>query len=56
MSYKPWIESVHLHSDVLKENATSDVFALDLGPLVDGSGAVGPVYRAAESFFRGSYV
>jgi Protein of unknown function (DUF499) len=53
---KPWIESVHLHPDVLKENAGTDIFALDLGPLADGSGAVAPVYRDAESFFRASYV
>lgn len=53
---KPWIESVHLHPDVLKENASTDIFALDLGPLADGSGTVAPVYRDAESFFRASYV
>jgi hypothetical protein len=33
MTAKPWIESVHLHPDVLKENAETDIFALDLGPL-----------------------
>ena len=33
MKPKPWIESVHLHPDVLKENAETDIFALDLGPL-----------------------
>jgi hypothetical protein len=53
---KPWIESVRLHPDVFKENAETDIFALDLGPLADGSGAVAPVYRDAESFFRASYV
>lgn len=53
---KPWIESVHLHPDVLKENADTDIFALDLGPLADGSGTVAPVYRDAESFFRASYI
>jgi len=53
---KPWIESVHLHPDVVKENAETDIFALDLGPLADGSGTVAPVYRDAESFFRASYV
>ena len=31
-------------------------FALDLGPLADGSGAVAPVYRDTESFFKASYV
>lgn len=56
MTIKPWIESVHLHPDVLKENAETDIFALDLGPLADGSGTVAPVYRDAESFFRASYV
>lgn len=53
---KPWIESVHLHPDVLKEHADTDIFALDLGPLADGSGTVAPVYRDAESFFRASYI
>src|SRR6266571_9383213 len=53
---KPWIESVHLHPDVMQENAATDIFALDLGPLADGSGTVAPVYRDAESFFRASYV
>src|SRR5262245_51757654 len=56
MPIKPWIESVRLHPDVLKEHAATDIFALDLGPLADGSGAVAPVYRDAESFFRASYV
>lgn len=56
MKPKPWIESVHLHPDVLKESADTDIFALDLGPLADGSGMVAPVYRDAESFFRASYV
>jgi len=56
MKPNPWIESVHLHPDVLKENAETDIFALDLGPLADGSATVAPVYRDAESFFRASYV
>ena len=56
MTAKPWIESVHLHPDVLKENAETDIFALDLGPLADGSGTVAPVYRDPESFFRASYI
>jgi hypothetical protein len=53
---KPWIESVHLHPDVPKEHAETDIFALDLGPLADGTGAVAPVYRDAETFFQASYI
>src|SRR5207247_7308187 len=44
------------HSAVVKENAGTDIFWLDLAPPADGSGAVAPVYRDAESFFRASYV
>jgi hypothetical protein len=29
----PWIESVQLHPDVLRESEGTDIFALDLGPL-----------------------
>ena len=53
---KAWIESVHLHPDVLKEHAGTDIFALDLGPLAEGTGTVAPVYRDAETFFRASYI
>ena len=53
---KPWIESVHLHPDVLKEHAETDIFALDLGPLAEGTGTVAPVYRDAETFFQASYI
>jgi len=53
---KPWIESVHLHPDVLKEHSETDIFALDLGPLADGTGTVAPVYRDAETFFQASYI
>jgi len=53
---KPWIESVHLHPDVLKEHAEMDIFALDLGPLAEGTGTVAPVYRDAETFFQASYI
>ncbi len=53
---KPWVESVHLHPDVLKEHAETDIFALDLGPLAEGTGTVAPVYRDAESFFQASYI
>src|SRR5215471_18284739 len=56
MALKPWIECVSLHSDVLKEGAESDIFALDLGPLADESGTVAAVYREPESFFRTSYL
>ena len=53
---KPWIESVHLHPDVLKEHGETDIFALDLGPLAEGTGTVAPVYRDAETFFQASYI
>lgn len=55
-SVKPWIESVHLHSDVLKENAEADISALDLGPLSDGAASVASVYRdpGASSRHRSS--
>ncbi|HVM49768.1 MAG TPA: DUF499 domain-containing protein [Candidatus Acidoferrum sp.] len=56
MPLKPWIECVNLHPDVLKEDAGSDIFALDLGPLADNSGTVAPVYRDPEAFFRASYL
>jgi hypothetical protein len=56
MSLKPWIESVQLHPDVLKESEGTDIFALDLGPLADDSGTVAKVYRDPESFFRASYL
>jgi hypothetical protein len=41
---------------VLKEDAGTDIFALDLGPLADNSGTVAMVYRDPESFFRASYL
>lgn len=53
---KPWIETVRLHPDVLKEHAETDIFALDLGPLAEGTGTVAPVYRDAETFFEASYI
>jgi len=56
ITVKPWIESVHLHPDVLKEHAETDIFALDLGPLAEGTGTVAPVYRDAETFFQASYI
>jgi hypothetical protein len=56
MTPKPWIESVSLHADVLKEDAGTDIFALDLGPLADNSGTVAQVYRDPETFFRASFL
>ena len=42
---KPWVEVVSLHPDVLSENFSEDIFALDLGPLADGNPNVPAVYR-----------
>lgn len=56
MKPKPWIECVHLHPDVLREDAGTDIFALDLGPLADNSGTVAKVYRDPETFFRASFL
>jgi len=53
---KPWVEVVSLHSDVLSENFSEDIFALDLGPLADGNPNVPAVYRDPEHFFRASYL
>lgn len=53
---KPWIEVVALHSDVLSEDFSEDIFALDLGPLADGNPNVPAVYRDPEHFFRASYL
>lgn len=53
---KPWIEVVTLHSDVLSEEFSEDIFALDLGPLADGNPNVPAVYRDPEHFFRASYL
>jgi hypothetical protein len=55
-SIKPWLEVVALHPDVLSENFSEDIFALDLGPLADGNPNVPAVYRDAEHFFRASYL
>ena len=52
---RPWIEVVSLHSDVLSEDFSEDIFALDLGPLADGNPNVPAVYRDPEHFFRASY-
>ena len=65
---RPWLECVDLHPDVLSEDFSEDIFALDLGALSDyligtdlGSPAselprVPAVYRDAASFFRASYL
>src|SRR5881409_3480729 len=65
---KPWIENVALHPDVLSEDFSEDIFALDLGPLGDCLLAqdlklptkdlpvVPAVYRDPEHFFRASYL
>lgn len=53
---KPWLEVVSLHPDVLSENFSEDIFALDLGPLGDGNPNVPAVYRDPEQFFRSSYL
>jgi hypothetical protein len=52
---RPWVEIVSVHSDVLSENFSEDIFALDLGPLADGAKSVPAVYRDPEHFFRVSY-
>ncbi len=53
---KPWVEVVTLHPDVLSEDFSEDIFALDLGPLADGNPNVPAVYRDSEHFFRASYL
>ncbi|MCK6457198.1 MAG: hypothetical protein L6Q92_11800 [Phycisphaerae bacterium] len=51
---KPWIEIVTLHADLLSEEFSEDIFALDLGPPADGKPSVPAVYRDPEHFFRAS--
>jgi len=65
---RPWIENVALHPDVLGDDFSEDIFALDLGPLADclvglelkvpakDLPAVPAVYRDPEHFFRASYL
>ncbi|MBI4528434.1 MAG: ATP-binding protein [Deltaproteobacteria bacterium] len=53
---RPWVEVVSLHPDVLSENFSEDIFALDLGSLADGNPNVPAVYRDPEHFFRASYI
>lgn len=53
---RPWVEVVSLHPDVLSENFSEDIFALDLGSLADGNPNVPAVYRDPEHFFSASYI
>jgi hypothetical protein len=53
---KSWLEVVSLHPDVLAENFSEDIFALDLGPLADRLSSVPAVYRDPEHFFKTSYL
>ena len=64
----PWLQCVELHPDVLSDEFSEDIFALDLGTLSDyliGKDLARPdeelrrvpaVYRDAESFFAASYL
>ena len=64
----PWLQSVDLHPDVLSEQFSEDIFALDLGALSDyliGRNLGTPeselprvpaVYRDPNSFFRASFL
>ena len=65
---RPWLEYVDLHPDVLSDDFSEDVFALDLGALSDylvwqdlgSAGAnlprVPAVYRDADGFFSASFL
>ncbi len=53
---KPWVEVVTLHPDVLSDEFSEDIFALDLGPLADRHATVPAVYRDPEHFVRASYL
>lgn len=67
-SVRPWLECVDLHPDVLSDQFSDDIFALDLGALSDyliGQDLGLPdselprvpiVYRDSSSFFRASYL
>jgi hypothetical protein len=52
----PWVEQTALHPDVLAENFSEDIFALDLGPLADGNKNVPAVYHDADHFVRTSFL
>ena len=63
-----WLQCVNLHPDVLSDDFSEDIFALDLGSLSDyllgqtlglpdaDLPRVPAVYRDADSFFRASYL
>ena len=63
-----WLECVELHPDVLSDQFSEDIFALDLGALSDylvgrdlglpdfELPRVPPVYRDPDSFFRASFL
>lgn len=65
---QPWFQCVELHPDVLSDDFSEDIFALDLGTLSDyliGKELGQPdtelrrvpaVYRNADSFFAASYL
>ena len=65
---RPWLECVDLHPDVLSDDFSEDVFALDLGSLSDyltGKSLGLPdrdlprapaAYRDADGFFQASYL
>ena len=65
---RPWLECVDLHPDVLSDDFSEDVFALDLGSLSDYLAGkklglpdsdlprVPAAYRDADSFFGASYL
>jgi uncharacterized protein len=53
---RPWVEVASLHPDVLADNFSEDIFALDLGPLSDKVPSVPAVYRDPEHFFKTSYL
>ena len=65
---RPWLQCVELHPDVLSDDFSEDIFALDLGVLSDyligreqgrtdvELGRVPAVYRDADSFFAASYL
>ena len=65
---RPWLQCVELHPDVLSDDFSEDIFALDLGTLSDfligkdlgrpdhELGRVPAVYRDPDSFFSASYL